>query len=55
MIVPSATAPLTMEVPSFMITVASIDPIAMVDAKSKLDILAKVRSPAMRTKSTVME
>jgi hypothetical protein len=38
----------------FMITEANIDPTAMVEAKSKLDILAKVRRPDIRVINIMM-
>jgi hypothetical protein len=37
-----------MDWPSFITTAARIEPIAIVDAKSKLDIFANVRNPDIR-------
>ena len=48
MIPANATAPFSKEVLVLSTTVAKIEPMAMVLAKSKLDIFAKVRSPEIR-------
>jgi hypothetical protein len=55
MIPAKAMAPFNIDWLVFITTEAKIEPIAMVDAKSKLDILANVRSPEILVINIITE